>query len=64
MFVLGRTLPSPLKAVPTAVCSTVHWDGCVCLFLECGDYKVIESVLGEKLQPDEGELTERDADAH
>jgi hypothetical protein len=26
--------------------------------LECGDFKVIEPVLGEKLQPEEGELTE------
>jgi hypothetical protein len=33
--------------------------GCICLFSECGDYKIIKSVLGEKLQPDEGELAEK-----
>jgi hypothetical protein len=42
----------------TAVFSAIHWDGCICLLLECGDFKVIESVLGEKLQPEEGDLTE------
>ncbi|XP_073926506.1 uncharacterized protein isoform X6 [Castor canadensis] len=26
---------------------------------KCGDYKIIKSVLGEKLQPDEGELAEK-----
>jgi hypothetical protein len=58
MLFLGRLIPPPLKAVPTAVCPAVHWGGCICLFSECGNYKVIESVLGEKLQPEEGELTE------
>jgi hypothetical protein len=33
--------------------------GCIYVFSECGDYKIIESVLGEKVQPEEWELAEK-----
>jgi hypothetical protein len=59
MFVLGRTLPPLLKAVPTSVCPAVHCGGCICLFSEYGDYKVIKSVLGEKAAALEGALAEK-----
>jgi hypothetical protein len=51
MFVLERTLPPSLKAVPTSVCPAVHWGGCICLFSEYGDYKVIVSVGGKAADP-------------
>jgi hypothetical protein len=45
--------------MPTAVWPAVHWSWCICLSSECGDYKVIKSVLVEKLQPQEGALAEK-----
>jgi hypothetical protein len=41
------------------VCPAVHWGGCICLFSEYGDYKVIKSVLGEKAAALEGALAEK-----
>jgi hypothetical protein len=59
MFVLERTLSPPLKAVPTSVCPTAHWGGCICLFSEYGDYKFIKSVLGGKAAAPEGTLAKK-----